>query len=369
MKINKTWKLAIVHDCLLHYGGGEKVLEILVKLFPTADLYTSAIDQGEIKKSKILSSKNIHCLSGNFFFFKKFPRLIQLFSPLIWRKFPYGNYDLVMSHGWFYMSHLVALSRKKDLNTKHIHYAIGPPQNLYEDKSTFFYSLIKLTYYSILRYFDRLAIKKVHRIIVVSQAMSDLMKKIYREKFGVMYPPVVLSKSSIKVSNRKHSPGNYFTYIGRLSKEKNVELIIKFFNKNGLQLVVIGDGKERKNLESIANSNIRFLGHLDASKINEISAESIATIHAARNDAFPLSLVESLGRGIPVIAYKGGGVNEIVIENVTGFFFRSLSIASLNKAINKLRQVKLSKSECRRHAEKFSAQEFKKNFKRMIKDL
>ncbi|PIV09052.1 glycosyl transferase, partial [Candidatus Roizmanbacteria bacterium CG03_land_8_20_14_0_80_36_21] len=71
-------KIAIVHDQLREFGGAERVLVALKKIFPTADIYTSAYDwktlgpHGEItKKWKI-----------NLSWFGKIPIINKLYSPL-----------------------------------------------------------------------------------------------------------------------------------------------------------------------------------------------------------------------------------------------------------------------------------------------
>ena len=130
-------KIAIVHDQLREFGGAERVLVALKKIFPTADIYTSTYDwktlgpHGEItKKWKI-----------NLSWFGKIPIINKLYSPLrfitplIWESFDFSKYDLVISSSGSWMSKGIKTNRPKDDRpmgekpTIHISY-VHPPLSL-----------------------------------------------------------------------------------------------------------------------------------------------------------------------------------------------------------------------------------------------
>ena len=106
-------KIAIVHDALIEYGGGEKVLEVLASMFPQADIYSSVFSQSVLTGKLKIDFRRIKTSFLQSRLLVKKPKLIQLLSPLIWLSFDLKKYDLVISHGGFYCSNLLALKLKK----------------------------------------------------------------------------------------------------------------------------------------------------------------------------------------------------------------------------------------------------------------
>ena len=77
--------------------------------------------------------------------------------------------------------------------------------------------------------------------------------------------------------------------------------------------------------------------------------------------------VEAQAYGVPVIAFRSGGVKETVIDGKTGIFFDELNVESLTKAIKKLDRLEIKGKDCFENAEKFSKERFKKEIQDFIK--
>jgi glycosyltransferase involved in cell wall biosynthesis len=122
-----------------------------------------------------------------------------------------------------------------------------------------------------------------------------------------------------------------FTYnigfIGRLSKEKNVQLIIdgvnyfNYINKLGikLNLYIIGSGNQ---ILLNLNDNIILLGFLNKDEINKYYNIFDYVISGSVTEGKSFSIIESLHNGIPCIHSNINGINEIVFENQNGFLFQ-----------------------------------------------
>lgn len=114
-------------------------------------------------------------------------------------------------------------------------------------------------------------------------------------------------------------------YIGRISQEKNINLLIngfnKFISKNNkkIKLYIIGDGKDTINYES--TENIYFLGRCDIHKINLFLQNTDYLILPSSTEGLPFAILESFNMGIPVITSNIVGCNELVFNNKTGFTF------------------------------------------------
>lgn len=132
---------------------------------------------------------------------------------------------------------------------------------------------------------------------------------------------------------------NYFVYLGRLSKEKGVETLLKSFkNQNKSSLKIIGDGPIRKDLENkFTSSNIEFLGYQQWENIKDILAKATALIIPSEwYENNPLTVIESLALGTPVLGANIGGIPELIEENANGFTFEAGNTESLITGIKKI---------------------------------
>lgn len=355
-------RIAIVHDALVEYGGGEKVLEVLSKMFPNADIYTSFVNYEKIKRLQIPKRPTPTWIQ-NLSVVKRWPRLIQLLSPLIWPTINLDHYDIVISHGGFYLAHLINLGRKNP-STIYIHYAITPPKNLYiKEYKQWFESPLDILLYPILRYLDKKAVQEVDSIWAVSKCVKARIKKYYERESVVLYPPISVPEAPppSSTSNRK-----YYCYAGRLEKEKRIDLIINVFNENKLPLVIVGAGKQEEKLKQLAKPNINFLGFKEPKELNKILLKSKAFIHSAIQDDFPLTPIEAMACGAPVIVHHTGGTKEAVINGKTGMIFKEFTPKALTDTIQKFEMRKFDPKECYKQAKKFSKDRFEKEISKLV---
>ena len=76
--------------------------------------------------------------------------------------------------------------------------------------------------------------------------------------------------------------------------------------------------------------------------------------------------VEANAAGVPVIAYRGGGALETIIDGETGLFFDDQTVESLVETIKRFETLSFDASACLRRAKKFSEEEFEKNIKGFV---
>lgn len=122
--------------------------------------------------------------------------------------------------------------------------------------------------------------------------------------------------------------GDYAVFAGRLSPEKGVATLLEAWEqvRPDIPLKIVGDGPLRANLEAQAKERglrgITFCGRLSRD-------ETIATVKGARfqitpsvwYEGFPMVIVEAFACGVPVLASRLGGMQEIVADGGTGLHF------------------------------------------------
>lgn len=126
----------------------------------------------------------------------------------------------------------------------------------------------------------------------------------------------------------------YYLYVGRLSKEKGVETLLSAAKNLPYELKIAGGGPLFESLKSTyASDRIEFLGHLSPSEVKRYVAEAKFTVMPSEcYDNNPLSVIESLCLGTPVVGAKIGGIPELVTPDC-GYLFRSGDCDSLGRTI------------------------------------
>lgn len=372
-------RTAIIHDHLNQIGGAEKVLLVLIEIFPEAPIFTLFYDEkgteGLFKHVDIRTSFLQKFSLGRLQFRKLLPLM-----PLAFENFDLSEFDVVISH-----TSALAKGVLTKPDTLHICYCLTPTRYLWLnhlihvdqlEKNWLVGSISKFVR-SWLRIWDYNAAQRPDHFMAISQAVAKRIKKYYGREASVIYPPVdVLSLTSPRSTNlRLASPGmtslrtpipeQYFLLISRLRPYKKVDLAIQAFNKLKLPLKIVGIGEEEKKLKKIAKSNIEFLGSVSEAQKIELLSKCQALIHPQEED-FGLTVIEAAACGKPVIAFRAGGALETVIENETGLFFDDQCWESLADTIIRFKPENFNSSKIKEHAQKFDKERFKREMKELV---
>lgn len=130
---------------------------------------------------------------------------------------------------------------------------------------------------------------------------------------------------------------DYYVYVGRLSPEKGTDTLLKAAATLPFRLKILGSGMdyERLKTEYSENQNIEFLGHCDAQTVaNILSKAKFSVLPSECYENNPLSAIESLYAGAPVIGADIGGIPELVKPH-NGVIFKSGDCDSLVEAIGR----------------------------------
>jgi len=365
---SENLKVAFVHDFLVSYGGAERVLESLIKLYPDAPIYTLLYDE--------------HSMEGRFpgrdirsSFLQKFPRFLRKryrfllpFFPVAVETFDFRDFDLVISSSGAWSKGVVTR-----IKTRHIAYLHSPMRLLWDANERYLHAVhagwcirfLGRMILSYLRIWDREAADRPDALVSNSGYTRTRAEKYYRRDSEVVYPPVVL-----KPSENRPVRGDFFLVVARLTESKGVEVAVEAFNKLGLRLVIVGEGREKKRLGKMAGSTISFLGFVDDAKLAELYAGALAVVVPSEED-FGMAAVEAIALGTPVVALGRGGALEVVEEGKTGELFRSDAPEVLADAVRRFleRGSAHYESGCREAAGRFSEERFLSEWKRIIADV
>lgn len=127
---------------------------------------------------------------------------------------------------------------------------------------------------------------------------------------------------------------NKFIYIGRLSKVKNIDFIIRAFNNFPDKfLTIVGEGEEIDYLKSISSSNIIFSPPVKNSDIKNVLAKHDVFLLPSLSEPWGLVVEEALYFGLPVIVSKNCGSSELIKNNFNGYVFEHKNAQALKEII------------------------------------
>jgi glycosyltransferase involved in cell wall biosynthesis len=360
-------KIAVVHDWLVNYAGSERVLEQIIQLYPSADLY-SLIDFLPAGERAFILNKAVQTsfIQNLPFANKKYRSYLPL-MPLAVEQFDLSDYDVIISS-----CHAVSkgvLTKSGQLHICYCHTPIRYAWDLYHQyliesglnaglKGLF----VKLVLHYI-RMWDYIAANRVDCFVANSHFTAERTRRIYGKDAAVIYPPVDMDAFTVPTGKEDF----YFT-ASRMVPYKKIDLIVEAFSKMpGKKLIVAGDGPDFRKIKSKAAGNVEFLGHQSADLLRGYMQRARAFVFAAEED-FGILPVEAQACGTPVIAYGRGGARETVIENQTGIFFGEQKVESLIGAVNNFEKNHdaFSMAEVRKNAERFGKERFKSEFKMFV---
>ncbi|VYT78585.1 glycosyltransferase [Clostridium tertium] len=356
-------KLAIVHDWLPFMGGAERILTNFCEMYPDSPIYTTICNRSELEG--ILKEANIitSYLQRNNKEIKNHRKLFPFMMTAI-ESFNLNEYDIVLSQ-----STSIAKGVITPPSTLHICYCNSPMRYAWEFSHEYAGKMAgkgglksKLLSYFLtgVRLWDNASADRVDYFIANSENVAKRIWKHYRRESVVIHPPVRCSLFNISDIDE-----DYFLVVSRLQEYKRIDLAIEAFNELGLPLVVIGDGPERKKLESMAKSNIKFLGRQSDEIIKEHYSKCRAFIFPGEED-FGITPLEAQASGRPVIAYRKGGALETVVEVKTGVFFEKQNKNSLIDAIKRFETLEFDKYKIREHSLQFDEIVFKQKIQNFI---
>ena len=130
----------------------------------------------------------------------------------------------------------------------------------------------------------------------------------------------------------------YVLYLGRLVREKGVETLLKAHQNStlGWELVVAGTGPLLDVLKAQYNPSI-FVGYLAGDVLKEmINRASVVVIPSEWYENCPMSVLEAMAYGKPIVASRIGGIPELVADGKTGLLFESGQSTELTALLDKL---------------------------------
>ena len=135
-------------------------------------------------------------------------------------------------------------------------------------------------------------------------------------------------------------------FVGRISREKGVEIAVEAWRQQGLPLRIAGDGPLFEQLRSaVLPSTVELLGRQTKEQVFEaMKRAQFLVMPSVWYEGFPMVIVEAFAHGLPVVCSRLGGMAEVVEDGVTGLHFEPGDAADL---ADKVAQLSADPERCR----------------------
>jgi glycosyltransferase involved in cell wall biosynthesis len=355
-------KLALAHDWLNQMGGAENVLEQMVQLYPGAPVFTTIYAPGlmpeayrhwDIRPSWLNRAPAIH---------RRHQPYLPLYPSAV-TSLDFSGYQVILSNKSGFIHGL-----RHTPQQLHICYCLTPTRYVWDYEGYAqregFGHWLGLAIKPVIKYLRRWDFQAaqlpsadgengVHHFIAISREIQARIKKYYGREAAVIYPPVDIERFRPVAQ----AGGDYYFIVSRLIPYKRIDLAVQALTRLKRRLIIVGEGRDRAQLEALAGQTVEFKGRLSWADVAELMANCRAFIFPGFED-FGITPLEAQATGRPVVAFARGGALDTVIEGETGLFFHEQSVEALMEAIERFEQASFDPAAARANAERFSNERF-----------
>ncbi len=321
-------------------GGIEVLCKNIGKMANYSNTFCFIFQEGKIYEEMLAQGSDVISLQDerhNGITLKKILRLRKIAK----------EYDIIVTHHasislqfiYYILRHI--LKRKKYVMTVHSCF----------DKKTYYNYTSKIKS-KIFAYLLGSNLKGSDGIVFVSEAGMKSYKAEFDfkdERTRIIYNGVICNQEG-KECNKSKSLADKFRilYVGRLVEIKGVQLLVDAVNQMVLEgvnveLVIVGDGAYRTELEQ----QVKQFGLSDCIKFEGTQRElekyyskaDVFVYPSICEEVFGISIVEAMAEGIPCVAFKVGGIPEIIQDGVNGAIAEEKDATQLKEAIFRIKEL------------------------------
>jgi len=349
-------RVVLVHDYLLVFRGAERTFAAMADCWPQAPvatlLHDPAATAGHFDGHEIRTSplQRLHPSQDSF------RRMLPLYPPAA-RRLPVSDAELVISS-----SSAFAHGVRPRPGAVHVCYCHSPFRYIWHESERALQetptplrpamSLLQRR----LRGWDRRSTAGVTHYIANSRITQARIRDFWGRESTVIHPPVAVERFSPAPAE------DYFLLVGELVAHKRADLALEATRRAGQTVKVVGTGPELAALQAHYGSHAEFLGRVSDADLDSLLARAQALI-VPNVEEFGIAAVEAQAAGRPVVAARGGGSLETVIDGETGVLFSPGDAGALAEILRHADFDSFEPARLTAHAESFSTQRFQKRLR------
>lgn len=171
-------------------------------------------------------------------------------------------------------------------------------------------------------------LKNASAVIALTEHMKDAMQAIYSRDVIIVPNGINLNEIAEREAEGGN-PGKRILFVGRLHPVKGAQYLLGAMSivhreLPEAKLILVGDGEEREHLETLTdNLGIRecveFAGRVPHEKVQEYMNQAEIFVLPSLSEGFPVTILEAMASGLPVIATRVGGIPDIIGDGMNGY--------------------------------------------------
>lgn len=346
----------VVHDHITVAGGGERVLEQLVRIWPRSKLFAPIADSrfvtAGLRTVPLTTSGLQRVYPGG----DRYAHLLPLL-PIAMAVHDVPPVDLVVASHYAFANRI-----RPPAGVPMISYTHSPARWMWEPalragegNGVTRWGLA--SFCRTQRPFDRAAAGRPDVVVANSTAVADRVRRWWGRESVVVHPPV-------DVEWFHPDPGvpreDFFLLAGRQVPYKRPDVAVRAAGKAGVRLVVAGTGRELTSLARIAGHGVEFHPHVTDAELRDLYRRCRALVFPGVED-FGIVPVEAQACGTPVIAWGAGGALDTVVPGETGCLVEPSehAVDAVAAALRSFDDHAYDAAVLRANAERFSAPRFR----------
>lgn len=186
---------------------------------------------------------------------------------------------------------------------------------------------------------------KIHELLTKADefiVLGDIWNKIIKEIEPQTNTIVLNNSVKMPIDVAHYKEKKNIIFVGMLIKRKGVHDLIEALSKldnDNYNIIIAGSGEEQKKLENLAQKykikNIEFLGWVSPEKRTELLLSSQYMILPSYNEGLPMSILEAMSCGVPVISTYVGDIPSVIKDGSNGFLYKAGDIKGLTGCLKK----------------------------------
>ncbi len=224
-------------------------------------------------------------------------------------------------------------------------------------------------HYKLLRPFISRLWRDADALVAVSNGLRSYARETAPD-LPIEVIPNAIELSVFTPPRQRHHDGPVrLLFVGRFTAFKNVETLLEAANclkergVDNFELQLVGDGERRANLERLTaekglTRHVRFLGWVDRQAIVERYRQADLFVTATTWEGMPNTVLEGMACGLPVVASRASGLDQLVQEEVNGYLVDLNNPATLADRLAELIDNPYERRRMGKESRRIAEQEF-----------
>ena len=172
-------------------------------------------------------------------------------------------------------------------------------------------------------------------------ALTEFARELFVRSGAIPSQRIAVKPNSIEDPGVGRGEGGYVLYVGRLSPEKGIEVLLDAAQREDglpMPMKIVGTGPlESRVRETQCADRIEFLGHRSrAETLRLMKGASALLFPSLWYEGLPMVVIEAFATGLPVVASRLGAMREIIGDSRNGVLFDAGDPGALRNAVRRL---------------------------------